>query len=136
MYEERETADFNRYVWQHLQQPLLDYVPDDAYVTTIGTSMMTEATDPWHVWPYKSRKYTLGWMTWSPFNKPVGHSYRALLNENMYILTDINYTHNHTALQRVCEQIEKHYGVPAEIRWKCRNGRYALVQLKIVNSKS
>ena len=136
MYEERVTADFNRYVWTHLQQPLLDYVPSDAYVTTIGTSMMTEATDPWRIWPYESRKYTLGWMTWIPLNKPVGHSYRALLNDNMYILTDINYTLDHTALQRVREQIEKHYGVPAEIRWKCRNGRYALVQLQIINSKS
>lgn len=133
MYEEHETAEFNRYVWTHLQQPLLEHVPDDAYVTTIGTSMMMEATNPWRIWPYKSRKYTLGWMTWSPLNKPVGHSYRSMLKEDMYIFTDINYTHEHTALQRVREQIEKHYGVPAEIIWKCRNGRYAIVQLQIKN---
>lgn len=136
MYDEHETASFNRYIWTKLQRPLLDYVPSDAYVTTIGTSMMVEATNPWHIWPYKSRKYTLGWMTWSPLNKPVGHSYRSMLNEDMYILTDINYTHEHTALQRVREQIEKHYGVPSEIIWKCRNGRYAIVQLKIINLNS
>lgn len=136
MYEERETADYNRYLWTRMQQPLLDYVPDDAYVTTIGTSMMMEATNPWHIWPYKSRKYNLGWVTWSPLNKPVGHSYRALLRADMYIFTDINYTRDHTALQRVREQIEKHYGISSEISWKCRNGRYALVQLKIINSKS
>ena len=133
MYEERETADFNRYLWTHMQQTLLEYVPSDAYVTTIGTSMMMEATDPWHVWPYESRKYTLGWMTWSPLNKPIGHSYRALLQDNMYIFTDIHYDHAHTALQRVVEQIDKHYGVPAEIQWKCRNGRYAVVKLRIKN---
>lgn len=131
MYGERTTADFNRYVWTSLQRPLLDFVPADAYVTTIGTSMMTEAADPWCVWPYQCRKYTLGWMTWSPLNKPVGHSYRALLDDKMYIFTDISYTREHTALQRVREQIEKHYGVTTEIAWTCRNGRYALVRLKI-----
>ncbi|MBR6354619.1 MAG: hypothetical protein IKS01_02435 [Paludibacteraceae bacterium] len=131
IYEEKQTADYNRYTWSHLQQPLLAYVPEGAYVTTIGTSMMMEATDPWHVWPYEFRKYTLGWLTWCPLNKSVGHSYRALLREDMYIFTHINYTHEHTALQRVSEQIEKHYGVPSEIVWKCRNGGYALVQLKV-----
>ena len=127
---EAATANYNRYVWTHLQQPLLEYVPDEAYVTTIGTSMMMEAMNPWHVWPYESRKYALGWMTWIPLNKPLGHSYRTLLRDEMYVFTDVNYTREHTALQRVCEQIEKHYGVPSEIRWKCRNGKYALVKLK------
>ena len=131
IYEEKQTADYNRYTWSRLQQTLLAYVPEGAYVTTIGTSMMMEATDPWHVWPYEFRKYTLGWLTWCPLNKSVGHSYRALLREDMYIFTHINYTHEHTALQRVSEQIEKHYGVPSEIVWKCRNGGYALVQLKV-----
>ena len=131
IYEERVTADYNRYSWTHLQQTLLEYVPADGYVTTIGTSMMMESTNPWHIWPYQSRKYTLGWLTWCPLNKPIGHSYRALLLENMYVFTDVNYVHEHTALQRVCEQIEKHYGVPTEIVWKCRNGKYALVQLKV-----
>lgn len=131
IYEEKQTADYNRYAWSHLQQTLLAYVPEGAYVTTIGTSMMMEATDPWHVWPYEFRKYTLGWLTWCPLNKTVGHSYRALVREDMYIFTHINYTHDHTALQRVSEQIEKHYGVPTEIVWKCRNGGYALVQLKV-----
>lgn len=131
IYEEKQTADYNRYVWSHLQQTLLEYVPENAYVTTIGTSMMMEATNPWHVWPYDFHKYTLGWLTWCPLNKPVGHSYRALVRDDMYVFTHINYTHDHTALQRVCEQIEKHYGVPTEIKWKCRNGGYALVQLKV-----
>ena len=131
--EEKQSADYNRYTWSHLQQPLLDYVPDNAYVTTIGTSMYIEATNPWHVWPYASRKYTLGWLTWCPLNKPVGHSYRALLRDDMYIFTHINYTREHTALQRVCEQIEKHYGVPTEIHWMVRNGGYAVVKLKVKN---
>lgn len=135
IYQEEMTADYNRYVWTHLQQPLLEYVPEEAYVTTIGTSMMMEATNPWHIWPYNSRKYTLGWLTWCPLNKPVGHSYRALLRDDMYVFTHINYTHEHTALQRVCEQIEKHYGVPTEIVWKCRNGGYALVRVKVKDER-
>lgn len=131
-YEERITADYNRYVWERLQQPLLAYVPEDAYVTTIGTSMFMEATNPWRVWPYSINKYTLGWLTWCPFNKEPGHSYRALLRDDMYVFTDVNYVHAHTALQRVSEQIEKHYGVPTTIEWKCRNGKYAVVQLKVI----
>ena len=131
IYAESTTAAYNRYVWTHLQQPLLEYLPEDAYVTTIGTSMMMEATNPWHVWPYAFRKHTLGWMTWIPLNKPVGHSYRALLRDDMYIFTDVNYVHEHTALQRVGEQIYKHYGVPTEIVWKVRNGKYAVAKLKV-----
>lgn len=130
IYEETVVAGHNRYVWTHLQQPILEYVPDDGYVTTIGTSMMMEATNPWHIWPYANRKYTLGWMTWNPLNKPVGHSYRALLKDEMYIFTDVGYVREHTALQRVCEQMEAHYGVQTRIRPICRNGAYALVQIK------
>ena len=131
IYTERTTAAYNRYMWSHLQQPLLAYLPEGAYVTTIGTSMMMEATNPWHVWPYDYRKYTLGWLTWCPLNKPLGHSYRTLLRDEMYVFTDINYTHDHTALQRVSEQIEKHYGVPTELVWKVRNGKYAVVKIKV-----
>ena len=93
---------------------------------------MMEATNPWHVWPYKSHKYTLGWMTNIPFNKPLGHSYRALLRDEMYVFTDVNYVHPHTALQRVSEQIEKHYGVATSIEWKYRNGKYAIVRLRTI----
>jgi len=49
----------------------------------------------------------------------------------MYIFTDVNYVREHTALQRVCEQIDKHYGVQTQIVWKARNGKYALVKLKV-----
>ena len=123
--------DYNRYVWTHLQQPLLEHVPEGAYVTTIGTSMMVQATNPWHVWPYDIRRYSLGWMTRSPLHREVGHSYRAFLRDDMYIFTDVNYVREHTALQRVCEQIDKHYGVQTQIVWKARNGKYALVKLKV-----
>lgn len=130
--QEVTVANHNRYEWEHLQQPVLAHVPDGALVTTIGTTMLIEAMNPWHIWPYPFGKYTLGWMTWSPLNKPVGHSYRALLRDDMYIFTQVeSYQRDKTALRRICEQIEAHYGVPAESQPKCYNGRYALVKLKV-----
>ena len=63
IYAECVTASYNRYVWERLQRPLIDFVPSDAQVTTIGTTMMMEAVNPWHIWPYECEKYTLGWMT-------------------------------------------------------------------------
>jgi hypothetical protein len=132
VYNERITSAHARYMWNEWQEPLLERVPEGAYVTTIGTYMAMEAMNPWHIWPYGFHKYTLGWQTWSPLNKPLGHSYRALLSEDMYIFTDYEgYQKPRTALPRVCEQIEKHYGVPTEIVWKCHNYRYAVVKLKI-----
>ena len=107
IYAECTTASYNRYVWERLQRPLLDYVPDDAQVTTIGTTMMMEAMNPWHIWPYECGKYTLGWMTWCPLNQP------------------------RTAVPRICEQIEKHYGVPTKVVPVCHNGKYALVRMRI-----
>ena len=132
IYAECTTAAYNRYVWQRLQLPLLAYVPQGSNVTTIGTSMMIEAMDPWHIWPYEYGKYTLGWMTWSPLNKPIGHSYRALLRDDMFIFTDVQgYQRERTAVPRICEQIEKHYGVPARVQTLCRNGKYALIRIRI-----
>lgn len=132
VHNERITSAHARYMWNEWQEPLLERVPEGAYVTTIGTYMAMEAMNPWHIWPYGFHKYTLGWQTWSPLNKPLGHSYRALLSEDMYIFTDYEgYQKPRTALPRVCEQIEKHYGVPTEIVWKCHNYRYAVVKLKI-----
>ena len=133
--EEAITAKYNRYSWSHLQQPLLECVPDGAYITTIGTSMTMEATNPWRVWPYQSRKYTLGWMTCCPLNKPLGHSYRTLLRDDVYVFTDINYVNPHTALQRVSEQIEKHYGFPTTLEWRWRNGKYTVVKLRVKSLK-
>ena len=70
-------------------------------------------------------------MTWLPLNTPVGQSYRALLREDVYVFTDREYEEQTGRLQMVREQIEKHYGVPTEVKWKVRNGRYAIVQLKV-----
>ncbi len=136
IHNERITSAHARYIWDMWQKPLLEHVPDGARITTIGTYMAVESMNPWHIWPYPFYKYTLGWLTWSPLNKPLGHSYRALLSENMYIFTDYNgYQQPRTALPRVCEQIEKHYGVPTRIVWKCHNHRYAVVKLEIEGKK-
>jgi hypothetical protein len=135
IYQETVVAGHNRYLWERLQQPVLAYVPEGAYVTTIGTSMMMEAANPWHIWPFGYHKYTLGWMTCNPLNKPLGHSYRTLLRDDMYIFTDIAYQREHSAVNRICEQIEKHYGVPTRIRPICHNGKYELLQIKVKNEK-
>ena len=91
--------------------------------------MRVQAADPWHIWPYHFKKYTMGWLTFVPFNKTVGHSYRALLRDDVYVFTDRNYESENAQLQLVRAQIEKHYGVPTEVKWKCRNGRHAIVQV-------
>lgn len=130
--EECVTESYNRYLWQRLQQPVLAYVPDSAYVTTIGTSMTVEATNPWKIWPFGYKKYILGWMTCNPLNKALGHSYRTLLRDDMYVFTDVEgYKREKTAVPRICEQIEKHYGVPTKIVPICHNGRYALIKIAI-----
>ena len=132
IYTAGVTASYNRYVWERLQQPLIAYVPEGAKVTTVGTSMMMQGMNPWHLWPCVCGKYTLGWMTWSPLHQSVGHSYRALLRDDMYVFTDVQgYKMAHTAVPRICEQIEKHYGVPTKVVPVCHNGRYALIRLTI-----
>lgn len=118
------------YQLTRLQEPLLEYVPDGAYVVTLGTTMNMQAANPWHVWPYRCRKYSLGWMTWIPFNTPVASSYRGLLREDMYIFAPADYNRDRTAIVRIREQIEKHYGVRTRVRPICHNGAYALIQLK------
>jgi hypothetical protein len=127
--QERLEKEYCRLFWEKLQQPLLDRVPDEAYVVTIGSAMHIEAMNPWHIWPYKCRKYTLGWTTWLPLNKTMGHSYRALLRDEMYVFTDRNYEAEHTKLSIICAQIEHHYGVRTEVKWKYRNGRFAIVKV-------
>lgn len=127
------TAGYNRYVWERLQRPLIEYVPSDARVTTIGTTMMMQGMNPWHIWPCACGKYTLGWMTWNPLHQSVGHSYRALLRDDMYIFTDVQgYKKERTAVPRICEQIESHYGVPTKVVPVCHNGRYAVIRVRII----
>lgn len=124
-------ARHNQYVWRTKQLPVLSYIPKDAYVITIGTSMTMEGANPWHIWPLSYKKYTLGWLTWCPFNRPVGDSYRALLREDMYVFTSAKYNQPRTAVPRICEQIEKHYGVKTKIRPICHNSTYALIQIQV-----
>ena len=131
IYSQHLFVYYKQQVWTMLQQPLLELVPEDATLVTIGAGMRLEAGNPWHIWPYAFKKYTLGWLTWVPLNKPVGHSYRALLRDDVYVFTDRNYEAENCRLQMVREQIEKHYGVPTQVKWKCRNGRHAIVQIQV-----
>lgn len=129
--DEVSIAKHNRYVWRERQLPVLSYVPSDAYVMTIGTSMAMEGANPWNIWSLPYKKYTLGWLTWCPLNKHVGDSYRVLLRDDMYVFTSVNYHQPRTAVPRICEQIEKHYGVKTKIRPICHNKAYALIQIEI-----
>lgn len=131
IYSQHLFVYYKQQVWTMLQQPLLELVPEDATLVTIGAGMRLEAGNPWHIWPYAFKKYTLGWLTWVPLNKSVGHSYRALLRDDVYVFTDRNYEAENCRLQMVREQIEKHYGVPTQVKWKCRNGRHAIVQIQV-----
>ena len=124
------------HIWTRLQQPVLDYVPANGEIITLGTSMMMQATSPWQIWPYTARKYNLGWMTWIPFNQTIGHSYRALLRPNMYIFTNAQYKEEPSVILNVQEQMRKHYGVETYIRPICHNGAYALIQIRAVDSKA
>lgn len=129
--DEVSIAKHNRYVWRERQLPVLSYVPSDAYVMTLGTSMAMEGANPWNIWSLPYKKYTLGWMTWCPLNKEVGDSYRVLLRDDMYVFTSVNHQQPRTAVPRICEQIEKHYGVKTKIRPICHNKAYALIQIEI-----
>ena len=124
-------AEHNRYVWRQKQIPVLSYVPHDAYVITLGTSMAMEGGNPWNIWALPYKKYTLGWMTWNPLNRQVGDSYRVLLRDDMYVFTSVDYHQPRTAIPRICEQIEKHYGVKTKIRPICHNSNYALIQIQV-----
>ena len=127
---ERQKERYAREFWELLQRPLLEYMSADTYLVTIGSSMRVEAMSPWHIWPYECRKYTLGWMTWLPHNKTMGHSYKALLRDEMYVFTDRNYEDENSKLSIIRSQIEHHYGVRTEVKWKIRNGRFAIVKVK------
>lgn len=129
IHQERLTSQYCRLYWDKLQRPLLELVPGDTYLVTIGSHMMVDAMNPWHIWPFECRKYTLGWTTWLPLNKTMGHSYRALLRDEMYVFTDRNYEDENAKLAIVRAQIEKHYGVRTEVQWKIRNGRFAIVKV-------
>ena len=121
---------YARYNWTRLQQPILDYVPDDAYVVTLGAYMNMEAVNPWHVWQYPFHKYVLGWMTWIPFNTPIASSHRGLLRPDMYIFTSTDYAHEKNVVSRIQGQMEKHYGIATYVYPICHNGKYALIQLR------
>lgn len=129
--DEVTIAKHNRYVWRERQLPVLSYVPNDAHVITLGTTMAMEGANPWNIWSLPYKKYTLGWMTWNPLNRTVGNSYRALLRDDMYVFTSVNHQQPCTAIPRICEQIEKHYGLRTKIRPICHSKNYALIQIQV-----
>ena len=127
--QEQRECEYQSRVWRYLQQPVLEHVPEGSNVITLGSFTLVQAGNPWKVWPYDTKKYTLGWMTWNPLNTPIGHSYRMLLNEEMYVFTETDYTRENSVVSTVCEQLETNYNVKVRIRPICHNHTYALIQI-------
>ncbi len=119
-----------RYMWEHWQRPLLDKIPNDATVVTMGSGMSLSSASPWHLWPYSFTKYTLGWLTWCPLNQPVGHSYRVLVKDNVYLLADRTFERKSSSVQIVRGQIEKHYGIVTDVA--CQDSNRVCVIAKYV----
>ena len=120
-----------RHIWEDTQMPLLEQVPADVTVATVRAGMCLDAANPWHLWPYSFRKYTLGYLTWSPLNTAVGQSYRVFLRDDMLIFT-ISRLENNSYLEMIREQIEKHYGITTEVEVLAVKNDYAILRL---NSK-
>ncbi len=118
-----------RHIWEDMQRPLLSEMPSNIAMVTAGVSMRMEAVDPWHVWPYEFRKYTLGWLTWVPLNTPIGQSYRVFLRDDVLIFTHESYKNDGSLINLMRERIEHHYGVQTAVKEWCNNGKYAVVQI-------
>ena len=125
-----------RNVWENKQRPLLDKIPEEATVITIGSGMCLDAADPWHVWPYSFTKYTLGWLTWCPLNKPVGHSYRVLTNDNVFLFTDYRYEEEDAGVQLVREQLDKHYSITADVVCRDAYQNFVIAQYVVQPEKN
>ena len=123
-----------RHIWQDMQRPLLSEVPSNTTMVSVGVSVPMEAADPWHVWPYDIRKYTLGWLTWVPLNTPVGQSYRIFLRDDVVIFTHYAYKQDSSLLNSIRERIAHHYGIQTTVEELCSNDHYAVV--KIVEQKT
>ena len=123
-----------RHIWQDMQRPLLSEVPSNTTMVSVGVSVPMEAADPWHVWPYDIRKYTLGWLTWVPLNTPVGQSYRIFLRDDVVIFTHYTYKQDSSFLNLIRERIAHHYGIQTTVEEMCSNDHYAVV--KIVEQKT
>ena len=88
-----------------------------------------------HYSAHDFHKYSMGWMTYCPLNKPVGHSYRVFMRDDMYILTDRHYEEN-LIIREVCKQIEEQYGATVELKWICRNGKFTLIRIIPTGSRN
>ena len=123
------TKRHRRHIWEDTQMSLLEQVPADATVATVRAGMCLDAANPWHMWPYSFRKYTLGWLTWSPLNTSIGHSYRVFLRDDVLIFT-LSRLDDNMPLVMIREQIEKHYGVSTEVEVLAVKNDYAILKLK------
>ena len=123
-----------RHIWEDMKQPLLNEVPSNTTLVSVGVSVPLEAVNPWHVWPYDIRKYTLGWLTWVPLNTSVGQSYRIFLRDDVVIFTHYTYKQDSSLLNLIRERIAHHYGIQTTVEELCSNDHYAVV--KIVEQKT
>ena len=125
-----------RHIWEDMQRPMLNEMPSNVTMVSAGVSMRMEAVDPWHVWPYEFRKYTLGWLTWVPLNTPIGQSYRVFLRDDVVIFTHYTYKKDASLVNTIRERIAHHYGIQTTVEELCSNDQYAIVKIKEQKSET
>lgn len=119
-----------RHIFEDMQRPLLSEVPSNTTMVSLGVSVPMEAVNPWHIWPYDFRKYTLGWLTWVPLNTPIGQSYRVFLRDDVVLFTHNSYKRDDSLLNLIRERIAHHYGIQTTVEEFCGNNQYAIVKIK------
>ncbi|MBR6017456.1 MAG: hypothetical protein IK073_02410 [Paludibacteraceae bacterium] len=117
-------------IWRAFQQPLVQTLPPDSRLATVGTWFGMQYMNPFQIKQLNTRKFALGWFTYIPFNKEICESFVDLMQDNMYIFVPADFQEATSMLNSVRQQIAFHYGIPSHIELYRRNGAYAIVRLR------
>ena len=117
-------------IWRAFQQPLVQTLPPDSRLATVGTWFGMQYMNPFQIKQFNTRKFALGWFTYIPFNKEICESFVDLMQDNMYIFVPADFQEATSMLNSVRQQIAFHYGIPSHIELYRRNGAYAIVRLR------